>query len=255
MSGPLSLHPLSGRISFNISYNPRSVVHDLVVPTTAPGSPQVSYVPAEGDKPTFTGHPHQAGSLGYSTLWTHFRMLVFRNSDTASHNVTVAHRTSGSSYSNQTAACGPGTMAYITSNGLSSPGTGSSEDFKIHCSTNGAGLVSLHKSFFVIIPYHLLGGEPKWMKDFKITNSSASIFGETAATFPQGFDVLCYPGGSMNYAYESWTYPYLKREWLSTAVIKTAKVVSAVTTAGFSTITHASFYYPLNISYTPTIHG
>lgn len=181
LQGPIGLTPITGRACTNISYSYRCTVHDLALPEAEPDEPQVVYTPQESDLPVFTGHPMSVqGTESYSTLWTNITLLEYKNPGEAARKLYVKVKTKDATYVNYNFTMNPRVHgAIMFYSGLSDPGIGKEENFTLYCPEN-AGLVTLNRSWFMVIPHFINRGPLKDLKDVQIISSAKSIINETA---------------------------------------------------------------------------
>lgn len=254
LQGPIGLAPVTGRICTRISYSSRTTIHDTLLPTSAPSTPQVVYTPQESDLPVISGHHiNMPEDEEYKVRWQNVKMLCFKNYSSSYRVVTIGYRTEGTTYGTfGVYVYGNMNFSVLTSSGLNNPGIGLEEDIRLHCATQQND-IKLYKSCFAVVPYQLDKGPLGYREKITLMSSTASLFGEP--TIPGYGMYYCVIGGmSMPVSSDNQTIPFAYMPTSDYYAINLSQVFfdQWQTTLG-TDFTHMQFRYPTAIIYNKSI--
>jgi len=225
-----------------------------VLPEADPKEPQVAYTPQESDLPVFTGHPvSMQGTESYNTLWTNYAMFALKNLGSAAKTVFVRHRTSGTSYNSCTFVVNPKMLySILYTFGLSTPGIGQEENYKLYCPGN-EGDVTFTKSWFTVAPYYINRGPMRDLRDVQVISSAKSIFDEDAASVTQ-LSLKIHDDEVVLIDADNVILPYSR---VNSAYRYTLKIPiyspSGFSSSDLNKVTHKQFRYPTSFIYNMSV--
>lgn len=254
LQGPIGLAAVTGRICTRISYSSRTTIHDILLPTSAPSTPQVVYTPQESDLPVVSGHQiNMPEDEGYKARWQNVKMLCLKNYSSSYRVVTIGYRTGGTTYGNFGVYVNGNTnFSVLTASGLNDPGIGLEEGIRLHCATQQND-IKLYKSCFAVVPYQLDKGPFGYREKITLISSTESLFGEPAVP---GYGMSCsvIEGMSMPVSNDIQAIPFSYMPTADYYAINLNQVFFNQWQTTLDTdFTHMQFRYPTAIIYSKPI--